>query len=784
MKCKKYFYYFYILLTACSIVSCQPEESDPDSGSQGNGNGETTTKGTGGIVGLITDVSSHKAIDGVYVLLMPVGKVNSGTGSDGRYQFDNLQAKSDYKLNAFKEGYIREEKTISVTAGKTTTDEGNIGLHKKTGTISISKTFIDMGTTGIGAVFSISTGENNNLSWKIIFDREWLTVDHQTGIGNSAINITLDRNKLSSVREDNHAVITVASTSVGDGSYDELWVTVFGTGNGVNVGNISTQDAINVTTNSASVTSRVLNSGIQHDERGICYSKTPNPTIQNFVERDSKIGTGIYTVTLKDLSAGTTYYARAYAINNTTGNAYYGNEISFTTKSSAPSVSVPEITNTTANTAVFQAKITNSGAPKYTECGFVYSESPEPKIENAIKKLKADKITNTDFSANAIDLKANTSYYVRAYAINDNDTVYSINDKKFITNGIKTELTILPSTNVSASSAVLNALVMQEGAPTYTARGFCYISAYGCSSSSLPYSNDNPTSVTTTDFSKEVPLDYNTTYIVRAYVIQNGNVIYSNNKVCFTTVWKDADVSTYPVTDLGTTTATLKGRINDVGIPAYSERGFCYLPTTSSYGYVVPDISDNPTPAEGIGIMGDFEKKITKLESNKSYVVRAYAKQVTGEDPIYGEVQEFTTKDELFVTIGNLGVQKTDITSVPINWNTANANCSGSTLGGKQWRLPTIEELRVIHDYANRYPNKLGGFAEYEQNNYYWYIDFPAYWSSDVGNTPNVSTHKIKFFDGTGDEDVMKDDLSVYKYNSGAYEHRLSMHCRCVCNSP
>ncbi|GHT68208.1 hypothetical protein AGMMS50239_32810 [Bacteroidia bacterium] len=416
--------YFYILLVMCSIVSCQQEEPEPESSSQGNGNGETT-KGTGGIVGLITDISSHKAIDGAYVLLMPVGKVNSGTGSDGRYQFDNLQAKSDYKLNVFKEGYIREERTIAVTEGKTTTDEGNIGLHKNTGTISISKTFIDMGTTGIGAVFSINTGENKNLSWKIVADREWLTVDHQTGTGNSAINITLDRNKLSSVREDNHAVITVTSTTVGDGSYDELWVTVFGTGNGVNVGNISTQEAINVTTNSASVTGRVLNSGIQHDERGICYSKTPNPTIQNFVERDSKAGTGIYTVTLKDLSAGIAYYARAYAINNTTGNAYYGNEISFTTlntnNSNAPTVLTGEAVDVTQKTAIVTGNIQSSGGSNVVQRGICYSKSHTPTTNS-------NKVTNGSgegyFDCSLINLTPNTLYYARAFAVNVEGTSY------------------------------------------------------------------------------------------------------------------------------------------------------------------------------------------------------------------------------------------------------------------------------------------------------------------------------------------------------------------------
>ena len=64
-------------------------------------------------------------------------------------------------------------------------------------------------------------------------------------------------------------------------------------------------------------------------ERGISYSTNSNPTID-----DSRVisgaGTGSFTSTLRGLTANTTYYLRAYAINS--AGTMYGNEISFTTK--------------------------------------------------------------------------------------------------------------------------------------------------------------------------------------------------------------------------------------------------------------------------------------------------------------------------------------------------------------------------------------------------------------------------------------------------------------------
>jgi len=62
--------------------------------------------------------------------------------------------------------------------------------------------------------------------------------------------------------------------------------------------------------------------------RGVCWSTSPNPTIADSKTINS-IGLGLFASSLTALTAGTTYYVRAYATNSQ-GTAY-GNEISFTT---------------------------------------------------------------------------------------------------------------------------------------------------------------------------------------------------------------------------------------------------------------------------------------------------------------------------------------------------------------------------------------------------------------------------------------------------------------------
>lgn len=63
--------------------------------------------------------------------------------------------------------------------------------------------------------------------------------------------------------------------------------------------------------------------------RGVCWATTANPTISNSFAA-SGTGTGTFTTNITGLTAGTTYYVRAYA-TNAAGTAY-GNQIIFNSK--------------------------------------------------------------------------------------------------------------------------------------------------------------------------------------------------------------------------------------------------------------------------------------------------------------------------------------------------------------------------------------------------------------------------------------------------------------------
>ncbi len=72
----------------------------------------------------------------------------------------------------------------------------------------------------------------------------------------------------------------------------------------------------------------VSDGGAEVIARGVCWSTSQNPTIDNKHTEDGA-GVGVFTSNVINLAMGTTYYVRAYATNEA-GTAY-GEELSFTT---------------------------------------------------------------------------------------------------------------------------------------------------------------------------------------------------------------------------------------------------------------------------------------------------------------------------------------------------------------------------------------------------------------------------------------------------------------------
>lgn len=288
------------------------------------------------------------------------------------------------------------------------------------------------------------------------------------------------------------------------------------------------------------------------------------------------------------------------------------------------------------NSAVLTGLLISEGVPRYQELGFIYAGESMPTLDNAIETVTVVTTykAGDNFEKEISSFASGSTYYVRAYARNTNGVFYSANELAFRTVQEYSEVRTddVSDVDVLSGQASFNATVTNPGIPAYTEKGFCYRTG-----TAEPTVDDEIVKVPGTgsgSFSTKVSgLELQETYTVRSYVIQNGNVFYGESRI-FNTVSGAPSVTTSAVTDIGASKATFNAYISDQGIPAYSERGFCY----STNGQ--PTISDNKRVVYGNG-EGDYSLEVSDLEFDTYYYVRAYV--VQNGSTYYGNTVTFST---------------------------------------------------------------------------------------------------------------------------------------------
>lgn len=293
---------------------------------------------------------------------------------------------------------------------------------------------------------------------------------------------------------------------------------------------VTTGAVSNITQTTAQGSGNVANSGGANvTERGVCWSTSHNPTISGS-HASNGTGTGGYTVNMTGLTANTHYYVRAYAKNG--AGVSYGNEVDFTTAQnvSAPTVTTSQVTNVTQTTATGGGNVTNSGGANVTERGICWSTSHNPTTSGS----HANSGTGTgSFTVNMTGLTANTTYYVRAYAINSAGTSYG-SEVSFTTQQALTVPAVITSqvTNIQQTSATGGGNVTNSGGATVTARGICWSTSHNPTIANSHQSSGSGTGTFTANMSGLSP---GTTYYVRAYATNSAGTAYGS-EVPFTTL--------------------------------------------------------------------------------------------------------------------------------------------------------------------------------------------------------------------------------------------------------
>ena len=366
--------------------------------------------------------------------------------------------------------------------------------------------------------------------------------------------------------------------------------------------------------------------------RGICWSPAPEPTTAGTCAAEGA-GAGSYIALMTGLTSNTLYHARAYATN--AQGTSYGEDLSFTTivlQLAAVTTAAPNSISYT--TAMGGGNVTNDNGSPVTSRGLCWATTPAPTTADSAY-TEAGGLGA--FTASLTGLTANTTYHVRAFAVNGGGTSYG-NEVGFTTPAPSLpSLTTRPISGISSNIAGSGGVISTDGGSAITAKGVCW---------SL---NPAPTIANSKTADGTGPASYNSTmtglnpltlYYVRAYATNGLGTSYGN-EVSFTTTELVNPGPTVPVvgtsisTITGGSTASSGGYVSLDGGSAVTERGVCWSMTAN------PTLADSCSADGGSGL-GFFTSTITGLSGcGAVYYVRAYATNSTGTG--YGNQNSVST---------------------------------------------------------------------------------------------------------------------------------------------
>ena len=263
------------------------------------------------------------------------------------------------------------------------------------------------------------------------------------------------------------------------------------------------------------------------------------------------------------------------------------------------------------------------------------------------------------FSATMTGLNWSTTYYVRAYAVTPNGTVYG-NEKVFTTrDGIPT-VTTADITNILGDGATSGGNVTDDGGLDVVSRGVCWSTNHNPTMSDSHTTNGSGHG----DFTSYIyGINTSTTYYVRAYATTVAGTGYGE-ELYFNTRNGIPTVTTATVSGIGPSYVNCGGNVLDDGGLTLTARGVCWSTSPN------PTISDHHTLDGSADIecegeeepscwwhyyytLGSFSSFLRELSPNTTYYVRAYASTRHGTG--YGNEESFTTigfEDHDYIDLG------------------------------------------------------------------------------------------------------------------------------------
>jgi|GEM_PF-2428180 len=293
--------------------------------------------------------------------------------------------------------------------------------------------------------------------------------------------------------------------------------------------NVTTENAKNIEETTANITGEVASVGSTNiTQHGHCWATTPNPTInESKTTLGAKTNIGTFTSNLTSLTAGTTYYVRAYATN--AAGTSYSPQVSFTSAAAPtlPVVTTNPNTNLKYNAVTFNGSMTNLGGVNVSEYGFCYATTQTPTLLNNKLVSGTNASTIGSFAVNASNLNPGTTYYVRAFATNTVGTAYGAQITFTTPAIINPALTFGAASNLTFKTANVNGNITSEGDLPITEYGFCYSNT--ATSPTITNTKTACNNLSNGSYSSQLTgLSQSTKYYIRAYATTSTGTYYSS----------------------------------------------------------------------------------------------------------------------------------------------------------------------------------------------------------------------------------------------------------------
>ncbi len=450
----------------------------------------------------------------------------------------------------------------------------------------------------------------------------------------------------------------------------------------LNYPTVTTLSASSFVNNTATGGGNVLSDGgATVTTRGVCWATTPNPTVYSSAVASGS-GTGLYSAIMTGLSPNVTYHMRAYAYNSV-GYAY-GEDKTFTIIPGAPTVVTSPIQDVTSMTATGGGDITDNGASAITARGIRVSTKGDP-IDDPAAILTNDGTGNGTFTSTLTGLLGDTTYYVRAYAVNSYGTSYG-DIIQFVTpNPVPPALNppLVRVTDVTATTGIGTSTVINNGGAPVTARGIC-LTTDKINYIYVPSSTLNVTDLGefTTNISGLTP---GVTYYAKGYATNTAGIGYTN-EISFTTATY-VTLTTITPNNVSYASALSGGNISSDGNSTITARGICWStnpnPTTA--------LATKTVETSNVNTLGSFSGSLLNLTPNTKYYVRAYAVNIAGT--AYGNLDSLTTEPLKLATVTTLKPNNASYTTAQSGGTVTYKGNTDITARGICWSLgknPTI----------------------------------------------------------------------------------------------